>query len=272
MYRLHFAPTPNGWKPTIMLEECGLEYELVQVNIGAGEQFDHGFVMMNHNTRIPVLEDTAAEGGSLFVAESAAILMYLAHKTGRFVPLEEREYYQMIQWLFWQMAHQGPTAGQAGHFVNYAPPEAEYGRRRFLNEYDRMLGVLNLRLACSPYLAGDEYTIADMANFPWLMGHSRLCFDPEQFPHLLGSAKKNEEGLCCFDLQKFPHLFRWYQELGERPAVRRGVETGRFEYQDKDGGSTREMSEEIRKILFNQTSEIYARSLAQLTEEQGSGD
>ncbi len=271
MYRLHFAPTPNGWKPTIMLEECGLEYELVQVNIGSGAQFEHDFVMMNHNTRIPVLEDTAAEGGPLFVAESAAILLYLGHKTGRFVPVEEREYYQAVQWLFWQMAHQGPTAGQAGHFVNYAPPEAEYGRRRFLNEYDRMLGVMNLRLADSPYLAGDEYSIADMANFPWLMTHSRLCFDPEKFPHLLDSAKPNEEGQHCFDLEKFPHLFRWYQELRERPAVRRGVEAGRLEYQDQDGAPTREMGEEIRRILFNQTSEIYARSLERVVREKSAG-
>ncbi|MDY0006653.1 MAG: glutathione S-transferase N-terminal domain-containing protein [Spongiibacteraceae bacterium] len=228
MLDLYFAPTPNGWKITIMLEECGLPYRVKLVNLASGEQFEPAFLAMNPNARMPVLVDPDAEGGPLTVFESGAILMYLAQKTGRFLPADTRGFYRVTQWLFWQMANLGPAGGQASHFVNYAGEGHAYARQRYLDEYDRLLGVMNFQLADSEYLAGD-YSIADMAAYPWLLPYRRYGFS----------------------LDGFPHLRRWYDALKSRPALRRGVDVG------KAWRRQGEMDAATRETLFNQTSARY---------------
>lgn len=201
MLDLYFAPTPNGWKITIMLEECALPYNLKLVNLAAGEQFQPDFLAMNPNARMPVLVDPEAESGPLTVFESGAILMYLAQKTGRFLPTDLHGFYHATQWLFWQMANLGPAGGQASHYVNYAGEGHEYSRKRFLDEYDRLLGVMNHQLARSEYLAGD-YSIADMACWPWVKGW----------------RKQGQ------DIDAMPNLKRWLETIGERPAVQKALE------------------------------------------------
>lgn len=230
MIDLYFAPTPNGWKITIMLEECGLPYRILPLNIASGEQFDDAFLRINPNARMPAMIDTDAEGGPLTVFESGAILMYLAEKTGQFMPREQRGFYDVTQWVFWQMANLGPMGGQASHFINYADtPDNQYAKSRYLKEYDRLLGVMNYTLRDKPFLAGD-YSIADMACFPWLLPYKRFGFD----------------------LNAFRHLKRWYDTLKQRPALRRGVDVG------KDlRPPTGTMDDEARAILFNQDSSRY---------------
>ncbi len=228
---LYFAPTPNGWKITIMLEECGLPYRLLPLNIAAGEQFEEDFLALNPNARMPVIVDSEADGGPLTVFESGAILIYLASKAGRLLPAGEREHYAVLQWLFWQAANLGPAGGQASHFVNYQREGSEYARERYLREYERLLAVMNRQLESQPYLAGTEYSIADIASFPWLLPYKRYGFD----------------------LADFPQLKRWYDELKQRPALRRGVDAG------KDWRPSGEMDEASRKVLFGQGAERYQK-------------
>lgn len=228
MLDLYFAPTPNGWKVTILLEECGLPYQVKLVNLAAGEQLQPEFLAMNPNARIPVLVDPEAEGGPLTVFESGAILMYLAQKTGRFLPTDLHGFYRVTQWVFWQMANLGPAGGQASHYVNYAGEGHDYSRKRFLDEYDRLLGVMDFQLARNEYLAGG-YSIADMAAFPWLLPYKRYGFT----------------------LDSFPHLRRWFDTLKQRPALRRGVDVG------KGLRPLGEMDAAARAVLFHQTSERY---------------
>ncbi len=230
MIDLYFAPTPNGWKITIMLEECGLPYRVIPLNIAAGEQFEESFLRLNPNARMPAIVDHEADGGPLSVFESGAILMYLAEKSGQFMPRDQRGFYDVAQWLFWQMANLGPMGGQASHFVNYQDTEEnQYAKARYLNEYDRLLGVMNYALKSRPYLAG-EYSIADMASFPWVLPYKRYGFD----------------------LNNFPDLKRWYDELKQRPALRRGVDIGK-DLRPAPGT----LDESARKMLFGQDSQRY---------------
>lgn len=234
MIDLYFSPTPNGWKITIMLEECQLPYKLIPINIGSGEQFEESFLSLSPNGRMPVIVDHQPMGGgeAVSIFESGSILMYLAEKSGQFMPKDKRGFYQVNQWLFWQMANLGPMGGQASHFINYAPEGNDYSKTRYLNEYDRLLAVMNYQLEKTQYLANDKYSIADMASFPWLLPYKRYGFD----------------------LNNFPYLKRWYDELKVRPALRRGVDIGKD--WRPDGGP----DQSTRDVLFNQTSELYKKS------------
>jgi GSH-dependent disulfide-bond oxidoreductase len=198
---LYYWPTPNGFKITIMLEECGLPYEIKPVNIGKGDQFEPSFLKIAPNNRMPAIIDPDGPGGKpISVFESGAILQYLGRKTGKFYPKDERARVAVDEWLFWQMAGLGPMAGQAHHFRNYAPEKVQYGIDRYTNEVNRLYGVMNKRLANHDYLAG-EYSIADMASFPWVRPY------------------KNQGQ----DLAEFPHLDAWFKRMLARPAVAIGV-------------------------------------------------
>ena len=174
MIDLHYWPTPNGWKVSIMLEKCGLRYRFVPVNIGKGAQFSADFLAISPNNRMPALVDHAPDGGRAPVAvfESGAILLYLAEKTGRFLSVELRERYLGLQWLMWQMGGLGPMAGQNSHFLLYAPEKISYAIDRYGQEVDRLYGVLNAQLArTGAYVADPDYGTADMAIFPWVRTH-----------------------------------------------------------------------------------------------------
>jgi len=201
MYELHAWPTPNGYKVSILLEELGQPYEVVPVDIGAGDQFRPGFLEISPNNKMPALVDREGPGGKpLAVFESGAIMMYLAEKHGRFWPAETRARYGVAQWLMFQMASVGPMLGQAGHFLNYAPEPIRYAIDRYVNEGRRIYGVLDRRLAREEWLAGGAYSIADMAVFPWL-----------RFPDRQGQ-----------DMAQFPNLRRWFEAIDARPATKRG--------------------------------------------------
>jgi GST-like protein len=201
---LHYWPTPNGHKITIMLEECGLPYTIVPVNIGKGDQFKPEFLAIAPNNRMPAIVDPDGPGGKpISVFESGAILQYLGRKMGRFYPSDERARVAVDEWLFWQMGGLGPMAGQCHHFRNYAPEQIKYGIDRYTNEVNRLYGVLNKRLSTHPYVAGD-YSIADMAIYPWVRPY------------------KNQGQ----DIAEFPHLEKWFQKLHERPAVAKGCKVG----------------------------------------------
>jgi GST-like protein len=201
---LHYWPTPNGHKITIMLEECGLPYEIKPVNIGQGDQFKPEFLAISPNNRMPAIIDPDGPGGApISIFESGAILQYLGRKTGKFYPSEERAKVVVEEWLFWQMAGLGPMAGQAHHFRGYAPEKIQYGIDRYTNEVNRLYGVLNKQLAGRDYIAGD-YSIADMATYPWIRPY------------------KNQGQ----DLTEFPHIERWYQRMRARPAVAKAVKIG----------------------------------------------
>ncbi len=225
MIDLYYWPTPNGFKIAIMLEECGLPYKTKPVNIGAGDQFTPEFLALNPNHRMPVIVDNDADGGPLSVFESGAILVYLADKTGRFLSSETHQRYDAMQWLFWQMAGLGPMAGQAGHFLIYQEGKHAYATERYSNEYGRLLAVMERRLRDREYLAG-EYSIADMACYPWVAPHERLGQSVDELPHVAG----------------------WIERLGARGAVQRGMEVG------KDLRSDKPMTEEQRKMLYGQTA------------------
>jgi GST-like protein len=200
---LYYWPTPNGWKITIMLEECGLPYQVIPVNIGAGDQFKPEFLAISPNNRMPAIVDHEGPGGApVSVFESGAILQYLGEKTGQFYPQEPRKKIAVNEWLFWQIGGLGPMAGQANHFRAYAPEKIEYAINRYTNEVHRLYGVMNKRLEANAYLAGDDCTIADMAAFPWVRIWER-------------------QGQ---NIEEFPHLKRWVDELSARPAVQRGVD------------------------------------------------
>ncbi|WP_148716166.1 glutathione binding-like protein [Chitinolyticbacter meiyuanensis] len=206
MIDLHYWATPNGHKITIFLEETGLSYQLFPVDIGNGEQFDPAFLRIAPNNRIPAIVDHAPTGGgepiSLF--ESGAILLYLAEKTGALLPTRLQGRAEVLQWLFWQMAGLGPMAGQVGHFTRAAPHPIPYAIERYVKETARLYAVLDKRLADREYIAGD-YSIADIASYPWIVGHIR-----------------QQQRLA-----DFPHLQRWFETIEARPAVQRAYAIGR---------------------------------------------
>jgi GST-like protein len=226
MIDLYYWPTPNGWKISIMLEECGLKYQMIPVDIGSGDQFKPAFLEISPNNRMPAIVDHGTDGEPVAVFESGAILIYLAEKTGKFIPGDALGRKQALEWLFWQVGNLGPMAGQISHFVNYAPQEGNlYSRNRYANEYNRCLGVLDRRLASRDYILGD-YSIADMASWPWVMLYRRF-----------GQT-----------MDEFPHLKRWHEAMKARPAVRRGVDVG------KEFRRQAPPSEQERKMLFDQTA------------------
>jgi GST-like protein len=203
MITVHSWPTPNGHKVHIMLEECGLPYRVVPVDIGQGAQFDPAFLAISPNNKIPaIVDDEGPDGEPMSLFESGAILLYLAGKTGRFLPESTRGKYEVLQWLMFQMGGLGPMLGQAHHFRVYAPQKIDYAVERYTNEARRLYGVLERRLAASPFIAGDAYTIADMAIFPWLRSWEN-------------------QGIAWRD---FPHVKGWFDKIAARPAVQRGVE------------------------------------------------
>jgi GSH-dependent disulfide-bond oxidoreductase len=238
MIDLHYWTTPNGHKITMFLEETGLPYNIIPVNIGKGEQFKAQFLAVSPNNRIPAIVDHApADGGkpiSLF--ESGAILLYLADKTGKFVARDLRGRTETIQWLFWQMGNLGPMAGQNNHFSNYAVEKLPYAIDRYRNEVNRLYGVLNKRLADRAFLAG-EYSIADMASYPWIVPYER-------------QGQK---------LEDFPNLKRWFEAIRARPAVVRSYEKAK-EINPNLGGIR---TAEERAILFGQTAASVDRAAAQ---------
>ncbi|MHB1607957.1 MAG: glutathione binding-like protein [Acidiferrobacter thiooxydans] len=224
MLDLYYWPTPNGHKITIFLEEAGLAYRIMPVNIGRGEQFAPDFLAIAPNNRMPALVDADVEGEPIRLFESGAILQYLAEKTGRFLPTDLRARFMVLQWLYWQMAGLGPMAGQNHHFARYAPEKIPYAIDRYVRETARLYGVLDRRLAQSPFVGGREYSIADMACYPWIVPHR----DQQQ------------------DLEAFTHLKRWFTQMAARPAVVRAYAVGA---RISQGGP---LDEEARRQLFGQ--------------------
>lgn len=225
MIDFYYWPTPNGWKVAIMLEECGLEYRLIPLDITKGDQLKPEFIAISPNNRMPAIVDHASADMPLSVFESGAILHYLGEKTGQFAGSSALHKKQILEWLFWQVGNQGPMAGQLSHFVNYAPGEHPYSLQRYANEYDRCLGVLERRLQDREYLV-DDYSIADMIAWPWVL-----------IAKSLGQS-----------LQDFPNVSRWRSAIKSRPAVRRAVDLG------KQFRRAAPPSDAERKILFNQTA------------------
>ena len=225
MIDLYYWPTPNGWKISIMLEECGLEYTMIPVDIGRGDQFKPEFLAISPNNRMPAIVDHDVEGEPVSVFESGAILMYLAEKTGRFLPTGPRARFEVMQWVFWQVGGLGPMAGQLGHFTNYAPEKIEYALKRYGDEYNRLLGVIEKQLAGKDYLCGD-YSIADMASWPWVVVHERV-----------GQS-----------LNEFPRVSAWDERMKARPAVAVGKDLG------KELRRPLEKDDKARKMLFGQTA------------------
>ncbi|MAV47517.1 MAG: glutathione S-transferase family protein [Alphaproteobacteria bacterium TMED89] len=202
MIDLYTWPTPNGWKIHIMLEECGLEYRPHAVNIGKGEQHEPDFLAISPNNRIPAIVDHDGPGGKpLSVFESGAILIYLAEKAGKFYSANLHDQTQINQWLMWQMGGVGPMLGQNHHFVKYAPEQIPYAQTRYINETRRLYGVADRQLANNAFLAGDQYTIADIACYGWMS---------------LWEGQKQ-------DIIEFPHVARWLDTLSQRPGVQRGM-------------------------------------------------
>lgn len=236
---LYYWPTPNGWKISIALEEMGLPYVLKPVNIGKGEQFEPSFLAISPNNRMPAIVDPhGPDGQSISVFESGAILLYLGKKTGQFYPTDARAQVKVDEWLMWQMAGLGPMSGQASHFRLYAPNLVEdqtlikYGQDRYTNEVNRLYGVMEKQLGHSDYLAGD-YSIADMASYPWVRGAA-----------LFGQ-----------DLAEFPRLKAWYERIDGRPAVKIGVALG-AELRKPPAEQTKEEAAAAAKALFGQTAAV----------------
>jgi len=227
MIDLYYWPTPNGHKITIFLEETGLEYAIKPVNIGRGEQFNPDFLKIAPNNRMPAIVDhvPADRGAPVSVFESGAILVYLAEKTGHFLPTAIRPRAETLQWLFWQMGGLGPMAGQTHHFVHYAPEKIDYAMKRYVGETSRLYAVLDKRLSDREYVAGD-YSIADMASYPWIVPYER----------------QNQK------LEEFPNLKRWFDAIRARPAVVRAYEKG------KTVNTQPTVDDEARKFLFGQNA------------------
>lgn len=203
MIDVYSTATPNGHKVHIMLEECGLPYRIHPIDIGAGDQFRPEFLQISPNNKIPAIVDQQGpDGQPMSLFESGAILLYLASKVGKFLGNSDREKFTTLQWLMFQMGGVGPMLGQAHHFRIYAPEKIDYAINRYTNEAKRLYGVIDKRLAETPYLAGEQYTIADIATFPWLR------------------SWKNQG----IDWSDYPHAKRWFDEIAARPAVQRGVE------------------------------------------------
>lgn len=235
MIDLHYWPTPNGWKVSIMLEECALPYTCKPVNIGRGAQFEPDFLAISPNNRMPAIVDhDPSDGGApLSVFESGAILLYLADKTGRFLPTELRRRKAVLEWLMWQIGGLGPMAGQNGHFRLYAPQPLPYAIERYANEVNRLYGVLDAQLQRSgAFVAGDDYSIADIAIFPWVR-----IWRAQQVP-----------------LHDFAHVQAWVERLRQRPALRRGIELGRELRADR-------LDDEARQALFGQTADTVREAL-----------
>jgi GST-like protein len=227
MIDLYYWTTPNGHKITMFLEETGLPYNIVPVDIGSGAQFAPAFLAIAPNNRIPAIVDHDPEGGGapLSVFESGAILLYLAEKCGRLLPADLRGRVAVTEWLFWQVAGLGPMAGQNHHFSRYTPEKIPYAIERYVRETNRLYGVLNRRLADRAFLAGD-YSIADIASYPWIVPHERQ-----------GQR-----------LEDFPHLQRWFNTIHDRPATVRA-------YEKAAGVNTQTfLTEEARRVLFGQTA------------------
>lgn len=233
MIELHYWPTPNGKKVTILLEECGMPYKVVPMNIQQGDQFKPEMLARNPNHRMPVLVDTEPKGGGepISIFESGAIMMYVAEKAGKFYPQDIRGRYAVNQWLMWQMANQGPKLGELGHFKRLGDAQGDqaYANRRFGDEANRLYGVLNNALYKHRYVAGGEYTIADMICYPWTVNWK---FQGQ-------------------DLDEFKHFKRWFEEMSARPAVQKGMAVG----SDLGVDVTKLPPEEqarIRKLMYNQ--------------------
>lgn len=228
MIDLHFWPTPNGHKITMFLEETALDYRIVPVDIGKGEQFRPEFLAISPNNRMPAIVDHApADGGApISVFESGAILMYLAEKTGQYLPADTRERISVLQWLFWQVGGLGPMAGQNHHFVQYAPEKIAYAVDRYVAETNRLYGVLDRRLRGRPFIGGDAYSIADMACYPWIV-----------------PWKRQQQ-----TLDDFPDLRRWFDAVRNRPATLRAYEKGQAVSEQPV------VNENSRTVLFGQTA------------------
>ena len=228
MIDLYYWPTPNGHKITLFLEEAGLDYSLKPVDIGKGDQFKPEFLAFLPNNKMPAIIDRApADGGDpVGVFESGAILLYLADKTGQFIPRDPRGRVQALEWLFWQMGGLGPMTGQYGHFHVYAPEDIAYAKDRYRNEVLRLLGVLDRRLQDREFIAGDEYGIADMASYPWINPYTK----------------------APLDLAPFANVRRWHAAIAARPTTQRAYALAK--QVNPDAGKP--MSEEEKKILFGQ--------------------
>ena len=226
MIDLYYWPTPNGHKITLFLEETGVPYRIVPINIGTGAQFDPAFLAIAPNNRMPAILDADPRGGGtpLSLFESGAILLYLAEKTGQLLPRELHARYEVIQWVFWQMAGLGPMAGQNHHFARYAPEKLPYAIKRYTDETNRLYGVLNTRLADRTFIAGADYSIADIACYPWIV------------PYEMQGQR----------LEDFPHLMRWFEAIRARPATVRAYEKG------KAISTQTTLTEEAQKVLFGQ--------------------
>ena len=222
---LYYWPTPNGWKVSIMLEELGVPYDLRYINIGKGEQFEPAFLKISPNNRMPAIVDPEGpDGQPISIFESGAILQYLGRKFGKFYPSDERAKVAVDEWLFWQIGGLGPMAGQTHHFRNYAPEKIEYGIKRYTDETHRLYGVMNKRLADNEYLAGAEYSIADMATVGWVVPYEN-------------------QGQ---DIEEFPNLKRWFEKVKSRPAVEKGLALGAEHRKNLAD------DEEAKKVLFGQ--------------------
>jgi GST-like protein len=233
MIDLYYWPTPNGKKVTILLEEAGIPYKMIPVNIGRGDQFSDQFLKIGPNNRMPAIVDHEPTGGgqAISVFESGAIMLYLAEKAGKFLPQDVRGKTEVTQWVIWQMANQGPKLGECGHFRRLGDSQGDqsYAVRRFTDEANRLYGVMNNRLYDRRYLAGDEYTIADMISYPWTVGWK-------------GQGQ---------DIEEFKHFKRWFDEIGERAAVKRGMAVGSDLSIDASKLSPAEQ-DRLRKLLYNQ--------------------
>ncbi len=233
MIDIHYWPTPNGKKVTILLEECGLPYRIVSCNIGKGDQFTGDFLGISPNNRMPAMVDHEPLGGGAPIAifESGAIMMYIAEKAGKFWPTDPRGKYEVTQWVIWQMANQGPKSGECGHFRRLGDTRGDqsYAVARFTDEVNRLYGVLNNRLYDRRYLCGDDYTIADMISYPW-------------------TVNWEAQGQ---DINEFKHFKRWFDEVGSRPAVVRGMAVTAGPAVDFTALSPTER-ESLVKMLYNQ--------------------
>jgi len=229
MIDLYYWTTPNGHKITLFLEEAAIPYAIHPVNISKGEQFKPDFLAIAPNNRIPAIVDRApVDGGApVSIFESGAILLYLAEKHGKFLSTDLRQRVATLEWLFWQVGGLGPMAGQNHHFCQYAPEKIPYAIERYVKETNRLYGVMNTRLADHAFLAGDDYSIADMAAYPWIVPHERQRQD----------------------LNDFPHLRRWFEAIAARPATVRA-----YAKADEINQIPTVGDEDSRKILFGQTA------------------
>jgi GSH-dependent disulfide-bond oxidoreductase len=231
MIDLYYWTTPNGHKITMFLEEAGLPYRILPINISSGAQFDPAFLAIAPNNRIPAIVDHDPDGGGkpLSVFESGAILLYLAEKSGQLIPADARARVTVIEWLFWQMAGLGPMAGQNHHFNRYAPEPIPYAIERYVKETNRLYGVLNKRLAGRPYIAGD-YSIADIAAYPWIVPHE---------------AQRQR-------LEDFPDLKRWFESIRARPATLRAY--AKATAVNPSYNTPTPLTDEARRVLFGQSA------------------